>query len=235
MGEMMDEMPPEEREDDKDAYALSSAMWEALFAGIEAGDVGAIDRTLEPLHAADIADLLEQLSSTARERFIGIWSSGIDGEVLSELDEGLREEVIDLLPKQVLAEAVRELESDDVVDLIEDLEDEQQEEILATLDEADRAVIEDALSYPEESAGRLMQREVVRAPEFWSVGEMIDHLRAETTELPEQFYHVILVDPRMKTGGLCHAWPHPGQRAGREAHRYHRGFVSADPGDARRG
>jgi len=136
-----------------------------------------------------------------RERWLALWSRGIDGEVLSELDEGLREQVIALLPDDVLAEAVRELDSDDVVDLVEDLEDAQQAAILDKLDASDRVAVEQALAYPEYSAGRLMQREVVHAPEHWSVGEMIDYLRANTDSLPEQFYHVILTDPRLKPTG----------------------------------
>jgi magnesium transporter len=126
---------------------------------------------------------------------------GIDGEVLSELDWGLREEVITLLPPEQVMEAVRELDSDDLVDILEDLEDEQAAAILEGLDDRDRTAVEQALSYPEETAGRLMQREVVHAPEHWTVGEMIDYLRAHKTDLPEQFYHVILTDPRLKPTG----------------------------------
>ncbi len=188
-------------EDARDAYALDDTLRTELRDAVDAGDVVAVDALMDPLHPADIADLLEQISASERERWLALWSKGIDGEVLSDLDEGLREEVIALLPDQVLAEAVRELDSDDVVDLVEDLEDEQQEAILDALDATDRVAVEQALSYPEESAGRLMQREVVHAPEHWTVGDMIDYLRAHKTELPEQFYHVILTDPRMKPTG----------------------------------
>jgi magnesium transporter len=121
--------------------------------------------------------------------------------VLSELEWGLREEVLELLPDDIIAGAMRELDSDDVVDIIEDLEEEQQEEILATLEPADRAAVEAALSYPEDTAGRLMQREIVAVPEHWNVGETIDHLRSMAGQLPEDFYHIILIDPRMKPTG----------------------------------
>jgi len=188
-------------EDDRDAYALDDDLRMALNAAIGDRDAAAIDALMEPLHPADIADLLEQVSDGVRERWLALWSRGIDGEVLSELDEGLREQVIALLPDDVLAEAVRELDSDDVVDLVEDLEDAQQAAILDKLDASDRVAVEQALAYPEYSAGRLMQREVVHAPEHWSVGEMIDYLRANTDSLPEQFYHVILTDPRLKPTG----------------------------------
>jgi len=124
-----------------------------------------------------------------------------DGEILSEIDEGIREEVVEALPPEILADAVRELESDDVVDLLEDIDEpEQRGLILGALDQSERAAVEQAMSYPEHSAGRLMQREVVVAPMDWTVGQTIDFLRG-ADHLPDQFYHVILVDPRMKPQG----------------------------------
>ena len=108
--------------------------------------------------------------------------------------------MIDFLPRDVLADAVRELETDDVVDILEDLEQPQQDMILNALEDADRVAVQAAMAYPEGSAGRLMQREVVIAPEHWTVGEAIDFLRTADW-LPDQFYHVILIDPRMKPQG----------------------------------
>jgi magnesium transporter len=175
-------------------YKLDRSVISAVRSALEAMDIAAIDAVLDPLHPADIADLLEQISSGQRRALLGLWSMGIDGEVLSELDENLREEVIGFLPEGVLSEAVRELDSDDVVDLVEDMEDDQQEMILGALTDVDRVAVELALSYPDYSAGRLMQRELVVAPEHWNVGQAIDFLRREDN-LPEQFYHVILVDP----------------------------------------
>ncbi|MCT4684243.1 MAG: magnesium transporter [Roseicyclus sp.] len=191
----------DEADEDRDAYALDDSLRGQLRVLVAAGDVDRIDALMEPLHPADIADLLEQVSEGERAAWLALWSRGIDGEVLSELDWGLREEVIGLLPDEVLAEAVRELDSDDVVDLVEDLEDAQIEAILDVLEPSDRVAVEQALAYPEETAGRLMQREVVHAPEHWTVGEMIDYLRAHKRDLPEQFYHVVLTDPRMKPTG----------------------------------
>lgn len=182
---------PETSEGD---YKLERSVISAVHAAIDAMDAIAIDAALDPLHPADIADLLEQISSGERRALLGLWSMGIDGEVLSELDENLREEVIGYLPEGVLSEAVREMESDDVVDLVEDMEDHQQERILGVLKDADRVAVEQALSYPEYSAGRLMQRELVVAPEHWNVGQAIDFLRRHD-DLPEQFYHIILVNP----------------------------------------
>ena len=182
-----------EDRDDED-YSLDADLVETIRDALEAGDAPRLVTLLEPLHAADIADILEQLPSAERRTMLRLWGREMDGEILSEIDEAIREEVIDALPHEVLAEAVRDLDSDDVVDLVEDLEAPQQEAILRALDEADRVAVKASLSYPEYSAGRLMQREVVTVPEFWTVGQTIDFLRNEEW-LPDQFYHVILVDP----------------------------------------
>jgi magnesium transporter len=173
---------------------------DAILAAVEAGDADRVTELMEPLHAADIADLLEQLRGPDRRALLALWSGEIDGEILSEIDESIREEVIESLPREVVAEAMRELDTDDVVDSLEDLEPPQQDLILGALELADRVAVQQALSYPEYTAGRLMQREVVVAPEHWTVGEAIDFLR-EAEVLPDQFYHVILVDPRMKPVG----------------------------------
>lgn len=185
---------------DEDEYSLDPRVVEAILEAVEDGNAEAVDALMEPLHAADIADLLEQIGSGPRAALVQLWSKGIDGEILSELDEGIREEIIEALPHDVLTEAVRELDSDDVVDLIEDLEEPVQERILDALEDSDRAAVEQSLTYPEYSAGRLMQREVVTAPEHWTVGETIDYLRG-AEELPDQFYHVILIDPRWHPTG----------------------------------
>lgn len=197
MGAEVDEV----LDDARDTYALDKSLRARLRGAVEANDVPVIDALMDPLHPADIADLLEQVTAAEREAWLTQWSKGIDGEVLSELEEGLREEVLQILPDEVIAEAVRELDSDDVVDLVEDLEEDQQGVILDALLPADRAAVENALSYPEETAGRLMQREIVAVPEHWTVGESIDHIRAQAGHLPEEFYHVILTDPRMKPTG----------------------------------
>lgn len=179
---------------------LDTARVEDIREAVADGDRERIARLLEPLHAADIADLLEQIDPDERRDLLTLWSGEIDGDVLSELDESIREEVIESLPPEVVAEAVRDLDTDDVVDILEDLEATAQDMILGALDQADRVAVEQALSYPDHSAGRLMQREVVTAPEHWTVGEAIDYLRL-ADNLPDQFYHVILVDPRVRPLG----------------------------------
>ncbi|MHC0053848.1 magnesium transporter [Actibacterium sp. D379-3] len=193
------EAEPSEREEE--GYGLDNRIVSAIRLAVAAGDRARLDELLDPLHAADIADLLEQVDSGHRREILLLGAEHVDGEVLSDLDESIREEVIQFLPQQALADAVREMESDDVVDLVEDLEEPQQTAILDALEDADRVAVEQALSYPDYSAGRLMQREMVAAPEHWNVGEAIDYLRANKKELPDQFYHIIVVDPKMKPVG----------------------------------
>ena len=196
---MSEEAEVEELEErlDSDDYTLDRKVITGILYAVDTEDREKLVELMEPLHAADIADLLEQINAFDRRRMVLLYDKEFDGEILSELDESIREEVITILKPDVLAEAVRELDSDDVVDLLEDLEDEQQAAILGALEASDRVAVQQALTYPEESAGRLMQREVVAAPEHWNVGQAIDYMR-EREDLPEQFYHIILVDPRMK-------------------------------------
>ncbi|MGB8621816.1 MAG: magnesium transporter [Paracoccaceae bacterium] len=188
-------------EREEEAYGLDGATVAAIREAVDEGDSPRLAELLEPLHAADIADLLEQVDSAQRRDILRLGAASIDGEVLSELDESIREEVFEFLPPDVLRDAVRDLESDDVVDLVEDMEEPQQAVILGALEAADRVAVEQSLSYPEYSAGRLMQREVVAAPDHWTVGDAIDHMRANKKVLPDQFYHIIVVDPRMKPVG----------------------------------
>ena len=185
----------------KDAsYVIDKQKMAIVLSALASGNRVDLTEVLEPLHPADIADIIEQLNTTDRARFIRLYDTEFYGDILSEIDEHIREEVISELKPDVLAEAVRDLESDDVVDIVEDLEEEQKETILDALEEGDRVAVQSLLSYPEQSAGRLMQRKVVMAPEHWSVGMAIDFLRNDAN-LPEQFYHIVLVDPRLHPVG----------------------------------
>ena len=186
---------------DDEAFGISDRLVADVMSAVETGQSVYVDALLDPLHPADIAHLIELIDSRQRRDLLSVWKGGMDGDVLSELDEKLREEVIESLAPDEFADAVRELETDDVVDLVEYLDEEQQEAALDALDAGDRVAVEKALSYPEESAGRHMQSELVRAPDHWTVGEAIDFLRSDDVDLPDQFYHVILVDPRLKAVG----------------------------------
>ncbi len=189
-----------DRDREEDAYILDLREVAAIREAVEAQDAALLTELMEPLHPADIADLLEQVSEDERRELVQLYGQEFDGGILSELDESIRDEVITYLRPEVLAGAVRDLESDDVVDLLEDLDQTGQAAILGALEDTDRFAVERALSYPEYSAGRLMQREVVMGPEHWTVGEAIDYVR-QSKDLPEQFYHMVLVNPRLEPVG----------------------------------
>ena len=190
------------QQDEDEAYELDPKTVSAILYAVDIDDQAKLIELMEPLHAADIADLLEQINPYERARLVRLYDHEFDGEILSELDEGIRDEVMAVLRPQVLTQAVRDMDSDDIVDLVEDMEGDQQAAILDALEDTDRAAIENSLSYPEHSAGRLMQREFVMAPEFWTVGQSIDHLRSTPEEeLPDQFYHIVVVDPRLHPVG----------------------------------
>jgi len=179
---------------------LDRELVNSVLEAVEANDAEQVSELLEPLHAADVADLIEQIGSADRQALVEVWGENIDGDVLSELEDSIREPLLESLSPEMLAEAIKDLDSDDVVDLVEDLEEEQQVRILGALEAVDRIGVESSLSYPEYSAGRLMQRELVALPEDWTVGQAIDFVRS-TEDLPDQFYHVILVSPSMKPAG----------------------------------
>ena len=197
----MAEQSEREADTTDEAYALDRKTVVQVLYALDVQDRDGVIAAMEPLHPADIADLLEQINAFDRMRLVRLLGDAFDGEILTELDEALRSEILGILTPRVLAEAVRELDSDDVVDLVEDLDKPQQDAILEVLEDADRVAIEQSLTYPEYSAGRLMQREVVMVPEHWTVGAAIDHLRASDA-LPTQFYHLILVDPRVRPVGM---------------------------------
>lgn len=169
---------------------------------LEEGDDGRAYDLVEPLHPADIADLFELLESDERKALAAAITDLMTGDVISELNDYVRESMVEALPAEAVAGIVEQLDTDDAVQLIEDLEPEDQAAILAEMDAEDRAAIESALAYPEETAGRLMQRELVAVPEHMTVGDLIDFLR-EHDELPTEFWEVFVVDHKHHPVGTC--------------------------------
>ncbi len=149
---------------------------------------------VQSLHSADIADLLEHLSYEERERLVEVLREGFDPKILAELDDAVAEQVIDQLGLVHVAEAVASMETDDAVDVVEALDAGVQHAVLEPLSRVHRTLVEEGLSYPEGSAGRLMQRQVVAVPEDWSVGKTIDYLR-DADDLPADFFDLFLIDP----------------------------------------
>ena len=173
-----------------------------VLVAVEDGNLNEVRRLVEPLHEADIADLLELTPSERRGELAISLGDLMSAEVLAEVNDYVREDIIDALPAAQVAGLAGQLDSDDAVAIIEDMEAEDQQAVLAELDPEDRAVIEDALSYPDESAGRIMQRELVAVPEHMTVGQLIDYLR-DHQDLTTEFWEVFVVDPQHKPVGTC--------------------------------
>lgn len=193
---------PIETQLDEDDH-LKTRFVRDVLAAVEAGDDEGARALVSPLHPADIADLFEQTSADQRPRLARSLAELVDADVLSEMNDYVREDLIDLLDARQVADIAAELDTDDAVAIIEDLEEDEQRAVLRELAPDDRAAIEEALSYPEESAGRLMQRELIAVPEHWSVGQVIDYLR-ENQELTTDFWEVFIVDPGHRPIGTCH-------------------------------
>ncbi|HEX8256691.1 MAG TPA: magnesium transporter [Allosphingosinicella sp.] len=162
---------------------------------VEAGDTDGARALVEPLHPADIADLFEIVDRDERRALAAALADLLDGDVFAEMNDWVREELIDALEPHQVAEIAGELETDDAVAIIEDMEEDDQRAVLRALDPDDRAAIEEALTFPEESAGRLMQRDLIAVPEHWNVGQVIDYLRAGE-DLTTDFWEIYIVDPQ---------------------------------------
>ena len=148
---------------------------------------------LEELSAVGQAAVLEQVSEPERDALVALLKRDLDPEVLTELDEDVRDDVLEQLDIKEIAAAARNLETDDAASLLEDLPDDERKEVLAELTAEERDEIEKALAYPEDSAGRMMQRSLVKVPQSWSVGRVIDYCR-EADELPDDVYDLFVVD-----------------------------------------
>ena len=198
-------LPPEDDDIEHDAldedYVLTAAFVEKVVDAADDGDGLKLRSLLEDLHPADVADLMGFLTAEHRGVVVLWLPPELLAETLPELDDGIREEILERVPHLILAEALQELDSDDAAAVVEDLEDDQREKVLAAMPEGDRAAIETSLAYAEDSAGRLMQREVMAAPSFWNVGDTIDHVRKQGEDLPELFFDIYVVDPSNRPVG----------------------------------
>lgn len=182
-------------------YALNPQFVSMVVDAADRGDSERLRELLSALHPADVADLIGFLAADYREEILPHLDPEALAEILSELDYEIREEILEAVAPETLAKALGELDSDDAADVVDDLEADKRAQVLAALPETERAAIESALAYGEDTAGRLMQREVVAAPQFWTVGQAIDHFRREADDLPELFFDVYVVDPAYKPVG----------------------------------
>ncbi|MCB1493523.1 MAG: magnesium transporter, partial [Rhodobiaceae bacterium] len=186
-----DTVHPEIRDDDNN---LSADFVSFVQTALANGDRDALIAVAKDLHEADTADLIEALDADERIAFIDNLGEDFDYLALIELDETIRDEIVEALPNERLAEAVQEFDSDDAVELLEDMDAEDQSAILSFMPAAERIAIQRSLEYPEDSAGRLMQMDFIAVPPFWTVGDAIDYSR-ESDDLPDEFYELFVIDP----------------------------------------
>lgn len=176
-----------------DGGEISSEFLEAISRALEAADAPQVRALAGDLHEADLGGLIEALPGEQRSRLVELLGTDFDFAALTEVDDTVREEILEELPNEIVAEGVRDLESDDAVRILEDLPEADKAEILEQIPEEERAELARGLEYPEESAGRRMQTDFVAVPPDWTVGQTIDHAR-EDADLPDDFYAIFVVD-----------------------------------------
>ncbi|MBO6542528.1 MAG: magnesium transporter [Alphaproteobacteria bacterium] len=167
---------------------------------LDRGDATIVCELVAPLRPADQAELLELVRPDELRLLVQMLGNDLDPEVLSELEEAVRDDVIELMAPKDIAAAIQEMDSDDAVYVLEDMDEDEQREVLDQMEPHEREVIERTLEYPEDSAGRIMQRELVAVPPFWDVGQTIDFMR-DAGDLPDDFYEIFVVDPSYQPVG----------------------------------
>jgi magnesium transporter len=167
---------------------------------IERSDATTLQTLVGELHEADTGDLIEALDADLRPRFVELMGREFDFTALTEVEDAVREEILEELPPATVAEGMRDLDSDDAAHILEDLPEREQAEILNQMPPPERSAVERILHYPDGSAGRRMQTEFIAVPPSWTVGDAIDHLR-ETADLPERFFELYVVDEARKLLG----------------------------------
>lgn len=183
------------------AEGIDEAAILRVVQALENDDGWSVVEQFAPLHPADQAALLHGLNHEQRRAAIEAASSVLEPETLNWLDVDVRDEVIEVLGPKASAAVLSELESDDAVEIIEDLDRSDREAILFEMPALERAQVEQALAYPDDTAARLVQRDIVVVPDFWTVGQTIDYCRDNSADLPEEFWDIFIVDARMKPVG----------------------------------
>lgn len=167
---------------------------ESVTNAITASDSERLLHLVEDFHESELGDLLEALQAENRPRLIELLGSAFDFTALTEVDDAVREEILEELETATVAEGVRDLDSDDAITILESLPEDEKAEVLDQLPAIERVALQRSLDYPEDSAGRRMQTEFIAVPPFWTVGQTIDFMR-ETEDLPETFYEIFVIDP----------------------------------------
>ena len=208
MTSLADQEPPRQEGPETDTEAEASVAFDPggyarqIQEWMAEGDSERLGVLIDELHAADLADIIEIIPGEERMELVLRFRHRMDADVFSYLRDDVQREVVQQLKPKEVAAIVDALSSDDALHLIEDLDEDFQRAILRKLSGRVRALVEQGLTFPEDSAGRLIQREVVAFPQFWTVGKLIDYLRAEPEGLPETFYSMFVVDPMHKVSGV---------------------------------
>ena len=167
---------------------------------ITSSDANFINNSFKEMHAADAADIIEHLSQDDREKLIKLSNFKIDPSIFIELNEAIQTEITKYLSNESIVFILKNLDSDDAIKILENLDEKNKNDILSSLPPKDRFVLLESLSYPEDSAARIMQRQFTAIPSNWSVGQTIDYLR-ENKDLPEEFLEIFIVDNEFKPIG----------------------------------
>ncbi|WP_281018899.1 MULTISPECIES: magnesium transporter [unclassified Minwuia] len=187
-------------DDAQDDRGLTPELVREIRLALDAGDAEKVREALAELHAADQADLFELFDRDRRETLFRMVGDSLEPEALAEMDEPVRDALVEMLGPRRVAEAISTLDEDDAVYVLDALSEEQQRAVLNAVAEDVRRPLEEGLSFEEDSAGRLMQRDFVAVPAFWSMGQVIDHLR-RTEDLPDEFYGLYVIDAAFKPIG----------------------------------
>jgi len=177
-----------------DVYAINTELVRAVEEALGDGRSTDLHGLLEPLRSADFADLMVVLSRENRRRLVVVLGDNLDPEALIDLEGSILEDLLEAISPHAVARAISELDTDEAVHLLEEMDDNKREQVLSNVPAPNRAAALEGLSFPEDSAGRLMQRDLIAVPAYWSVGQVIDYCR-ETQNLPDEFYEIFIIDP----------------------------------------
>ena len=186
--------------DKKVNFEFNKEYIKVIVEKIQNSDVNFLSNSFKEMHPADAADIIEHLSQDDRENLIKLNNFNINPEIFVELNENIQSEIVKMLSSESIVFILKNLESDNAIKILENIEEENKNQILSSLPPKDRFVLLESLSYPEDTAARIMQREFTAIPSNWSVGQTIDYLR-ENKDLPEQFLEIYIVDENFKPIG----------------------------------
>ncbi len=167
---------------------------------IKENDTNFLNRTLKELHPSDSADIIENLIPENRSKLIELEDFSLDPEIFIELNESIQTEIFIILSIESIVNILKRLESDNALKILENLDEKKKNIVLDKLPHKDRFILKEGLSYPEDSAARIMQREITAIPSNWSVGQTIDYLR-ESKDLPDEFLEIFIIDNNFKPIG----------------------------------